>query len=531
MSFWSRIFGRRSKPVQPTYRAIGIYTEPNATVKLDAVGEGVTNYAGYYVWPKVSTLPGAEHIWVTAVGFGPYSMHIDLTPGPVNQDIFVGKPRWDGSKSTDINLPALVSLAPVRVKRTGIVLAESRSVRDNQGLFHPLGLSLFWAMQGWKNEREHFKRNAEWAAAKKFDYLRILTEVGWTGREIDPTSPQWSDWGTVLREVMDYCYNDLGLRLELTLIGKGTSTKPIWLAQEVSNIIGEERSHQVIDIECANEYTVHGGPSIDQMKLMARELRARTPNIIALSSPGDWDALKAATLDVGIKGFAVHSDRGSGDYKWRQVRQVYDFKNADPFVVFNNEPAGPGSSVSTNDSPLQLAMMRALGVIMGGAGFVLHTGTGVFGDGKGHPTAGPRPANFDEIANIDAIVAALRGIDVLLPDGVENWKVQISRNTSSGSRVSPFTPHNHWEGPSGDGVNKAYSSIASDGRWIQMPTGVRGHVVLTASYPLRDVVVYDPLSLQPREGVKTSYGQGETLDLPGGGTDAMVAYIIQGHRA
>lgn len=424
------------------------------------------------------------------------------------------------------------------VKRSGIPRASGRAVVDDTGGFHPLGLTFMWAMQGWKYELDHFKANAEWAAGKGLDYLRILTEVAWEGnRRIDPTQAEWSDWGTVLRSVIDHVYDTLGIRVEITLSGKGTSTDLKWLAQQVGGVVAEGRQHKIMDLEPQNEYTV-GGSDISQLVRMADVLKRTTPNLVALSSPGDAAALKAEALKLGIQGMTWHSDRGDGDHKWRQVRQPYDFKDYGPLVLFNNEPPGPASSVATNTSPLQLAMMRAVGVICGGAGFVLHTGTGVYGDGKSHPTAGPRPANFWEIDNIDAIVSAVRGIDALLPEGVENWRV-ANTQWQPPNPVAPFQPHHHWEGDAAtdnegkknDGVNKAYSALAPDGRVIQLPCGVRGHVVLTASYPLRDVTVFDPISLQPLDGFSgRSFAQGESMDLPGGGTDAMVAYVIHGRR-
>lgn len=431
---------------------------------------------------------------------------------------------------SDIEGPPDPDPDPDPGQRHGLVRPEGRAVRDDGGAFHPLGLTFFWAMQGWKHERDHFMANAEWAA-KRFDYVRDLSEVGWAGREIDPSAPQWSDWGTVRREVLD-AYRSLGLRAELTLLGKGTNTDPVWLAQQIVTLLNEGRHDLVMDIETCNEY-----PSElwDALQAMARVLRAGTPNIVALSSPGDAELLRSTALDRGLTGFTHHWDRGGGDFKWRQVRQAYDAKDSRPLVCFANEPAGPGSSVVTQVNPLQLAMTRAVGVMCGAAGYVLHTGTGVFGDGKPGPT-GPRPANFWEIDNIDAIVSAVRRVEALLPEGVENWQVANTQWVPP-NPVAPFQPHHHWEGDdekdkdglTNDGVNKAYSALSGDGRWIQMPIGVRGHVALRASYPLTEVVAYDPLTLQPVEPAR-SFDTGEILDLPGGGQDAMVAYIIQGRR-
>ena len=460
----------------------------------------------------------------------------DNRPAPTREqeDAILAKcypvPRGEGWTHIEIRAYVQGLERPHVPTRSGVVTPEGRAVRDDQGVFHPLGKSFFWAMQGWKHERDHYERNAAWIAAKGFDYARILTEVGWTGREINPGAPGWLDWADVLRSVIDDLYNR-GVRTELTLVGKGTNTDLLWLARTVGDIVADGRQHKIMDIEMANEYSVHGGPNLATLSQMAREVKARVPNLVALSSPGDFPALLAETKRIGINGMTWHSDRGSSDYKWRQVRQPYDSKNFKPFVLFNNEPAGPASSVATNTSPLQLAMTRAVGVMCGGAGYVLHTGTGVFGDGVGHPTAGPRPANFDEIENIDAIVDAVRGIDLLLPQGVENWNVTISRSTNSGNLEAPFTPHNHWEGNTGEGVNKAYGAIAPDGRWILMPCGVRGHALMTASYPVYAVTVYDPLTGQSVPGLENrSFNKGETMNLPGGGEDAMVAYVIQGRR-
>ena len=79
-------------------------------------------------------------------------------------------------------------------------------------------------------------------------------------------------------------------------------------------------------------------------------------------------------------------------------------------------------------------------------------------------------------------------------------------------------------------MNKAYSALAPDGRVIQMPCGVRGHATMKASYSLKDIVIYNPLTLQALSGFPTFLSQGQTFDLPVGGQDAMVAYIraIQG---
>jgi hypothetical protein len=419
--------------------------------------------------------------------------------------------------------------------RSGVPRAEGRAVVDDSGFFHPLGFTFFWSMQGLKYEADRFRSNAQWVASRGFDFIRILAEVAWEGnRRIDPTQPEWSDWAQVLSSVIDYVYDELGMRVQITIRGKGTATDHMWLARQVGSIVSSGRAHKIMLIEMENEYTAVAGDPLEELSAMAAHLRSATPNLLALSTPGDEaeaKAIKAEALRLGLGGFTYHIDRGTGDSKWRQVRQGYDMKEWAPLVASSNEPPGPASSVATNENPLQLAMMRAVGVICGGACFVFHTGSGVFGDGKSHPSAGPRPANFWEIADIDAMVSAVRGIDKLLPEGVENWSV-ANTQWQPPNPVAPFQPHNHWEGDDGDGVNKAYSALAPDGRFIQLPCGVRGHATMRASYAVREVTVFDPISLQPVDGLEgRSFAAGESFELAGGGHDAMKAYVILGRRS
>jgi len=161
----------------------------------------------------------------------------------------------------------------------------------------------------------------------------------------------------------------------------------------------------------------------------------------------------------------------------------------------------------------------------GGAGYVLHVGAMV--TGKADPARG-RPANIWEVPKINAIMRAVRDIDALLPDDVENWQ-RANRQWRPPLPVAPFQPDVHW--PNGDhGVNRAYSALGGDGRVIQMPAGVLRHVVLTASYGLRDVTVSDPLTRTPVTGFEHLILQGgQSIELPRR-DDTMAVYIIRGRR-
>lgn len=412
-----------------------------------------------------------------------------------------------------------------RPVRTGVVRADGKVTVDDTGTFHPLGMTFMWAIQGWRSERDRFKQNAEWIRSKGIDYVRILCSVGWAGREIDPG---WPDYDVLVGEVIDYFYS-IGLRVELTI--EGGSTHPSTdTARRVAEVVKNGRQHKVLNFEMANEYDVGAKIDIAEMQEMAKEVHARVPNLLALSSPGSWEDLRTA-LDQGpAKAFTLHIDRGTGSEKWRQVRQSYDCKDYRGWLS-QNEPPGPASSVATNENPLQLAMMRAVGVMCGGSAWVFHTGTGVFGDGRPHPTAGPRPPNFWEIDNVEAMLAAIRGIDALLPEGVENWRV-ANTGWVPPNPVTPFQPHQYWEdlNDGKSGVNKAYAALAPDGRFVQMPCGVKNYVDLTVSdqHHLSDVQVYDPLTLLMLDEYP-SLNAGEKITLPGR-ADTMTAYIILGRR-
>jgi hypothetical protein len=383
-----------------------------------------------------------------------------------------------------------------------------------------------WSMQGIKHEWDHYKANVEWAAAKGFDFLRPLTEVAWEGtRNLDPTKPEWSDWHEVLRKHIDFAY-DSGLRCGITLRGKGTSVDPQWLAREVAGIIADGRIHKVLCCEMENEFW-NGGDPLQQLVDMARTIAQIIPNLLGLSAPEDNAAsaklVKDAAIQAALDIFFRHTARSGADFGWRDVRQAYDFHEDVPLVGADWEGPGPGSSGSQNTSPLQLAMKRILAAMNGAPVFILHTGTGVYGDGKPGGT-GPRPPNFWEIDNIDAIVSAVRGVDPLLPLDLPNWR-------SDNSVGWPFQPHAFWEGNTGEGVNKAFAAQAGDGRVMQAPLGVRGHVVMTANFAMRDVTVYDPLTLQPVFGIEgRSFAQGEAFELPGGAMGAELGFVIHGQR-
>ncbi len=439
--------------------------------------------------------------------------------------------------------------------KAGVVVADGRGLRDDAGPTRPLVITFMWSLQGALNEPDRYRANLEFVAPW-VDAKRPLYEVGWAPPlSINPGAPSENlptfpdHLGAIARD-LDLTWS-LGMRSGITLSGKGTGYDLERLARDVGDVIAAGRADRVLIVEMQNEYN-NGGDPVEVLERMARAIRPKIPNLIALSyfspppgaTPEEIDRLHKEWIDrtraVGGGVLIRHTERSGADHGWRDFRQAWDFKNDGPLVAADWEGPGPGSSGAVQTNPLVLAMKRALAIMCGAPIFTLHTGTGVYGDGLPSSSGAPRPPNFWEIDNINAILSALRNVEELLPAGVENWQA-ANTQWEPPNPVAPFQPHHHWEGDEeihrktkqrNNGVNKAYAALAPDGRWIQLPAGVREVVRLTASYPLRDVTVYDPISRRPLPGLEgRSFQTGEVLELPGGPwLDPNVAYIVHGHR-
>jgi hypothetical protein len=247
---------------------------------------------------------------------------------------------------------------------------------------------------------------------------------------------------------------------------------------------------------------------------MCRRLRDALPNLVAPSSPDAFNADTVKQLMGPPCNLATaHLDRAFGDEGWRVVRQAWDFKDVS-CAVAHNEPIGPASSVHPCDDPLLLTMLRATGILCGAGAFVLHNGAGIFG--LPIPESG-RTANLWEMPNIDRIMDAVRGVDAILPAGLENWT-----RTNDGW-AAPKIPLRAAVWDAGTGPVKHYAALQDD-RFVQMPHGIKDRLVLEAT---RDCTfaVYDPLTLGAVfEG---SLKAGERTTLPGE-PNRHAAYIIVG---
>jgi hypothetical protein len=406
-------------------------------------------------------------------------------------------------------------------RRPGRVGTVGRSFVDGAGPFFPLGETLFWAPRGWKFERERVRRNLAWLAGHLWNYIRILCDVGgpaWVGNEIDST---WPDYEEVMAGLIDAAYDEYGLRVEATIWG-GSPRDPL-RATDLMAAVSRGREHKFVNFEAANE-SFQNGPDLPTVKEMARRLQS-TGILTAESSPQQADQASFERLVDPGQIASWHADRTYGDNDWRFVRQAWDAKYF-PWPVTQNEPKGPASSVSPNSNPLQLAMHRALGIMCGTGAYVLHNAAGISGIDGEHAVGGRRTANLWEMPGIDEIMRAVRGIDPLLPAGVESWE-RSNDTWTPPNQVHPLPATHFWSTGDGGperGVNRNYAAVSGQ-NFITMPCGVHRE---GASFKARwacTIKVHNPLTR--RIFVEGPLSPDQELWLPGS-SDTMAAYIVRG---
>lgn len=404
-----------------------------------------------------------------------------------------------------------------RPPRRGVVRADGKAVRDDAGFFHPLGMTFFWAPQGWKFDNARFLKNLDWAAALPAppDYLRVLGQVDWPGWEIDPN---WLDYDEVMYNVFN-AIHERGMRTELTMCGSPYND-PWSLAHRLSMIM-RDHTDWFMDVETWNEWTQNGG-SIGAMKDAAEIfLNESGVPLVALSSNivNPDRVIADASAECGATLGTDHTDRDDGDFGWRMVRQGNGSKDT-RLVYSANEPPGPNSSINVLENPLQLAMLRQTSVQSGGALFVLHVGDMVMG--KEDPAHGRHP-NLWEVDNLPALFAAVRGVDRFLPDGIENWTPTNQHGTTERVGPHPLLADGIWSDGDDHGVNRAYGAVSGN-QFVESLLGVKGYVTLTADRPMT-ASAFDPVTGDVVSAVTLAPGQSWTLQ---GRDDTMVGYVVKG---
>ena len=322
--------------------------------------------------------------------------------------------------------------------RRGLVRPEGRALRDDGGVFNPLGASLFWLAWGYKFDRGRLERNLQSLAGAGVDYVRALGDVGpgsgWGDREVDS---RWPDHEAIVAAATDLAYDRFGLRVQWTIFG-GVEHQPTpeGRAAVVDRFaaMARSRAHKVFAVEIANEGIQNGfdgAAGVAELRALAARLSAATDVPVAITAPssGSPQALCDLYGDAAADIITVHHDR---DVKgplaqWGPVAQ---FLRAPvpaagctrrlPAVVVNNEPIGPASSVADERDPLRLAMGFVSTFLGGHAAYVLHAGAGVRGGGAVDRDAG-RAADFSAVPGFDAMARALTAAKRYTPPGLAAW--------------------------------------------------------------------------------------------------------------
>jgi len=420
-----------------------------------------------------------------------------------------------------------VDLEPIK-KREGLVHNVGRAAVDSTGYFHPLGLTFFWALFGWKFERDRIYQHLDWLKQFNYDYLRILCEVDWEGRTIDPN---WPDYQQVLTEYVDCAYDQYGLRSELTLVG-GKYKSSFNLESKVVEAM-RGRENKVAHYEVCNEWERLDKISSNDLIKVGKFLRNNTPNLVSLSTPATSDDEHEDTYSqmieyakqAGANMHVLHTRRSDHDVCWSHVRQGYDLKNFG-MIISNNEPQGPQSSVDELNNPMQLAMARATGIVCNGAFYVLHVGQGV--TGKADPSHG-RPENMWEVPNIDQIMHHVKQVDSVLPADIENWKCVNNSRDDHPMPLDPDLGEGFWEGDSDGSVNKNFACINGD-KFVEVLLGVNNENTSGTTLvgkPIRDttIVAHDISNYSVAAGNVAKGGQ---LYLEGR-KDKMKGYVVHGN--
>lgn len=306
---------------------------------------------------------------------------------------------------------------PAAIARKGRVRFDGKVWIDDDGPFLPLTTTLLYALGRWhKGESAQVVDNMRWAKARGCDAVRVLGQVaavgkwGELGLSVDPRGPSWH---ADLCALVDTAYDQIGLRVKLTLVGSG-DPNPLDSARRVAAVVAG-REHKFLLLEAVNE----GNAPADVAEAIVRIFATTgVPCAVGLGNQG-IEQIKESTAIAGASVSILHTDRTDGDNGARQVRQCWDLKEFKT-AVDDGEGPGPGSSVADFPDVFKNAAKRAGNIICGAGSTCNHTGDGVYGESYGGPT-GPRYANLWERPSAEAQFEAVRHASDHLPPEVAAW--------------------------------------------------------------------------------------------------------------
>lgn len=413
------------------------------------------------------------------------------------------------------------------------VSLSGSALHDNDGSLLGLGATYMQALRRAKFDRPRLHSDLSFLAQNGFNYVRILSMVGWypfwDGLEISPISFQdqqgntvagWPDYWQQFRDTIDIAYDDHGLRTQITIFADAQlmpdkATRMQHMDAVLANLANRE--HKVIMLEVANEAWQNGFPGVQgvaDVREFGQYLADRTEILVALSAT--FESTNAAIEQMYAGSAAdiatVHFERDTSTVEggWLPVRDAWQVSSAVGVPpVSNNEPIGPGSSVDNETDPIKLVAAAAFAWMANLPMYVFHSDAGVRGLDP-----------FQDKPGVDKFGHVLD----ILPADVANWQRNDGIQASA-----PFTvfaggqANTHWPDISNpaSGVVRNTGSVRQD-KFFTLPIGILGGGVELQARQDMTFQVFNPLT-----GVvvlETTKRTDERFTLPQGPE----AYIIKG---
>jgi hypothetical protein len=478
--------------------------DPDTGIAWDS---GLATSSQRFTWTGTLLSDVTYHVFVRLADSG--------TPGP-----------WSaGGRSFTVN----TSYVP---PGADVVQLWGNSLVLKSGPFNGLGVTYMQALRRCKYDRTRFQSDLAFLASKEFQYIRVLSMVGWypawQGKEIAPVSftsqngtyvPAWPDYWQQFRDMIDIAYDTYGIRTEVTIFADAQlmpdkADRIAHMQTMLTNLAGRE--HKIMHLEVANEAWQNGFPG-EQGKADLREfaqyLADRTTIPVAISSPDD-------TSDAGITNLysgsaadiaTVHFSRDIGTVEggWLPVRDPWRTGLSGVPPMSSNEPIGPGASVNVENDPIKLVMAAAFAWGAGLPLYVFHSDAGVFGN----TTFESRPGVGDYVHLND-----------IMPPDAASWVRNDGKESSAAfTSYCNGQANKWWPEVSGaaSGVVRNTGKIKG-GEFIALPIGIlAGGVELEARRPM-SFQVYNPLTGAVAYNLTKNTGDHFTL-VQGPG-----AYIIKG---
>jgi hypothetical protein len=445
--------------------------------------------------------------------------------GHVDRDLDSG-PALDAPTGADVRGEIDTGADAGPIGRRGRVRLEGHVLHDFGGPFPALGVTLFWALWGYHEDRPRLERNLRWIADHGFHYIRVLGVVGdpagadyWDGREADW---RWPDYDAAIAGLTDLAWNEYGLRVEWTLIGDGQVAIPDeadryslvdrFLAMSI------DREQQIIQFEIANEAWQNGfdgDPGNAQLQALSRYMQGRTEILVSASAPADRscagiDYVYAAPGDVGdVVTYHFDRDIGQEEGNWRPVWQPWTIGECGRgWIASNNEPIGSGSSVATEGDPTRLAASALVTWVSGVPFYVFHSRAGVRGD-----------LDVETMPGADAFANVVQ----MVPTDLAGWDRREGTESDAPFRFyaedagGTLVEGAYWMDvaePPRSGVVRTYSALRGND-FVMAPIGIMGAATFEARRAL-EVDIHDPISGALLETRTLAAGERTTLSAAGG---------------